>query len=221
MAKDISFILGIVVLLLLIRDGVSDVHPLVIAPEPIVEEGFDSCLIKTALSQTGFKEDEGSNRGAAIRMYMKVVGLPDGHYWCAGYVCWLMEHCGYDHPASGWAADVGGFNVIYEKGKGSFPEMREALVFDLYYKSLGRVGHTGVITGMTNSKIKSNEGNSSGGKGRNGDGVYNLMRSKSSVNRVSDYGKRKNNNSGSNSSVLGSFDHLAVQGKARRYTSKS
>lgn len=158
-----------------------------------------SCITTVALGEVGVREKGGNNKGKRIGQYLKVTNLPEGYAWCAAYVCWVMEECGAEHPASAWSPTVAFYNPVYRKGD-EFPNWEHGLVFGLYYDRLGRVGHVGIIKDVKGNKVYTIEGNTSRGQVREGDGVHELIRPKKSIYVISKYGKAKVNNSVSYSS---------------------
>ncbi|GGH78160.1 hypothetical protein GCM10011379_45620 [Filimonas zeae] len=77
--------------------------------------------------------------------------------------------------------------LLFYKGRwlaGPLP----ADVFCLYYKSLGRIGHTGFFDGWANKSMGtfySVEGNTNDGGNREGDGVYRRIRSVAATHSIS------------------------------------
>jgi CHAP domain len=52
------------------------------------------CLMKTALSQTHVRERTGRNDGMEIRLYLKILNLPEGTPYCGAFVEWVYRKCG-------------------------------------------------------------------------------------------------------------------------------
>ena len=47
--------------------------------------------LRVAKTQEGVRERGGPNKGPEVEDYLKVVGLPGGHPWCAAFVCWCYQ----------------------------------------------------------------------------------------------------------------------------------
>ena len=206
-------------LLFLIRYPLPGLQPSVDGKNEVVEQIKEeqqvdnlSCVLETSAKEVGVKEYGGNNKGSRIGEYLKVTNLPEGYAWCAAFVCWVMEQCGLDHPSSAWSPVVATHNTIYKRGDEYFPNMQDGLVFGLYYENLKRIGHVGIIYKIQGNKVYTIEGNTSGSKTREGDGVHRLIRPKKSIYRISKYGKRKNKdaNTRSNGISTNSISNIAI-----------
>lgn len=148
-------------------------------------------LQKIYIAETGVRETEGNNRGPRIREYMATVGLPDGHAWCGGYVKFCFEHAGIPTPgANGWAASwFPKDKVIWRNGVGSRlkqdPQMGD--LFSIYYPSLRRIGHVGIVDYYGGDYILTSEGNTNGGGDRDGDVVSRRKRPLKQIYSMSDW----------------------------------
>src|SRR5690606_39153725 len=60
-------------------------------------------------------------------------------------------------------------------------------VFSIYFPSLGRVGHVGLVASFDGRYINTIEGNPSGPGSREGDGVYARRRELSKVHAITNY----------------------------------
>ena len=142
-------------------------------PEPTTPY---ECTKKVCIGELGVREQGGNNRGKRIGEYLAVTKLSEGYAWCAAFVCWTLEQCGIENPKSAWSATVANHNVVYRKGD-NFPNTNnKVLVFGLYYKSLKRIGHTGIIIEVRNKDCITIEGNTNGDGSREGDGVHKKIR---------------------------------------------
>lgn len=152
-------------------------------PDPM---GF-KCIDHAFKRELGVRE-VGRNGGKRVTEYLNYTGLGSGYAWCGSFACFNLGSCGVPNPMSAWSPTVAYWNVVYKKGD-KFPTKPNGLIFGLYYKRLGRVGHVGYIEEIMTNNIKTIEGNTSSGGSRDGDGVYRRMRPKWAIEVVSQYGK--------------------------------
>lgn len=92
------------------------------------------------------------------------------------------------------AAVVSTYSVIWRPGK-PLPTNEPNLVFGLYYNHLGRIGHTGIITGFSGNAATTIEGNTNGKGDREGDGVHAKVRPLNTLYVISQYNRNKQANS--------------------------
>ncbi|HUN04611.1 MAG TPA: hypothetical protein PLS00_17305 [Niabella sp.] len=138
-----------------------------------------AAVIENYKSQIGVREKTGKNDGEDIEKYLKTVGLGKGYAWCAAFVKWALTDGIINSDAAklinGMALSLHkAEKVIYFKGTYKM-ELLPADVFTLWYKNLGRIGHTGFFNGWANKAAGTYytvEGNTSTGGSREGDGVY-------------------------------------------------
>ena len=148
----------------------------------IAESRKDRCPLDIALEQVGVAEYGGNNRGPEVKAYLASVNLGEGHPWCAASIHWCYRQCGTVlEPAreyamaqrfhrkearvwerKGWEPSAGDWKRISEDGDH----------FALWYESLGRIGHTGLIYKEDEKWVYTAEGNTSDGGSRDGDGFY-------------------------------------------------
>lgn len=62
-------------------------------------------------------------------------------------------------------------------------------VFSLYYKNLGRIGHTGIVESWGETYVTTIEGNTNEDGSRDGDGVWRKKRLIKTIYRVSRWAK--------------------------------
>lgn len=134
-------------------------------------------LIKVYKSQIGVREATGHNDGASVEKYLKSVGLGKGYAWCAAFVKWCLKPFNVDDytkiTGSAASLNITSKHVYFKRHYTA--EILPGDVFTLWYSSLGRIGHTGFVNGWSNKGsglIYTVEGNTNGGGGREGDGVY-------------------------------------------------
>jgi len=145
-------------------------------------------LRNTYYNEIGVKEEGGNNKGKRIKEYLNSVKLDEGYAWCAAFICWGLTNNDFLNPKSAWSPTVSNFNIIYRKGDKHFPS-GEGLIFSLYYKNLGRIGHVGYIEDVKDDYVLTIEGNTNGNGEREGDGVHRKRRPINTVYRVSKYNK--------------------------------
>lgn len=151
--------------------------------------GMDAraCVVENTLAHVGEREATGHNDGPEVETYLAHVGLGKGYAWCAAFVSYNLSTCGVRNPRSAWSpAFALPADRVWTPRKAS-RSPRPGDVFSVYYASLGRVGHVGIITGVEGRYIHTVEGNTSGGSSREGDGVYALRRQLSKCYAVTSY----------------------------------
>ncbi len=146
-----------------------------------------NCVVERAAADVGVREATGHNDGPEVERYLAHVGLGKGHPWCAAFVSYHLSGCGVRNPKSGWSPAFSGVSArVWSPRKATRMPM-PGDVFSIYYPSLGRVGHVGLVTGLDGGYITTIEGNTSGPGGREGDGVYARRRQLSKVHAVTNY----------------------------------
>jgi hypothetical protein len=122
-------------------------------------------------------ESGGPNCGKMVEIMLKAVGLPKGKPWCAAYVNYVGHQAFLDEndpakslwplPMTGGCAVLGEFglkhNVLYE-------EPKRGDIFLLYFPTLKRFAHTGIVLEPPgkDGKCTTIEGNTNGNGGREG-----------------------------------------------------
>lgn len=142
-------------------------------------------IVAIARSQIGIKEATGKNDGAEVEAYLATTGLKKGEPWCAAFLSWVFKEAGYEQPVTAWAPAL-------------FPSVRlvkrpiPAIVFGIYFPSLKRIGHCGIIERVNGNFIIGIEGNTNLNGSREGNGVYRKLRHVKTIYRFADW---LNNNS--------------------------
>lgn len=138
-------------------------------------------VVRTYTAQLGVRELSGNNDGKDVEKYLKTVGLGKGYAWCAAFVKWCLLSSGVREArvVTGAAASLyRRDHLVYDKGRW-YAEPLPADVFTMYYRNLGRIGHTGFFSGWANRSMATFvtvEGNTNGGGSRDGDGCYRRIR---------------------------------------------
>ncbi len=149
-----------------------------------------NCVIETMGSQVGIREKTGNNDGREVEMYLASAGLSKGNPWCASFVNWVYEDCGYyfnlDSP--GWVPSWFPNNkLIYVRGKIDKAPPRPGDLIGIWYENKGRLAHIGFYEDQSNDWIISIEGNTNEGGSREGDGVYRKIRLKRTIHSMSSW----------------------------------
>lgn len=142
-------------------------------------------LIATAASYLKWanEQPEGSNKGQVVEAMLKACGLGGGYPWCAAAVYhWgkgsqydvLTEKSLWPLPATAGCLQLGEF-AKEKKVRYLTPKVGD--VFLIYHKSVGRFGHTGIVTHVNpDGTYLTIEGNTARSGTREGVGVFNLKR---------------------------------------------
>jgi hypothetical protein len=137
-------------------------------------------IITIAQSQIGIREVTGNNDGVMVETYLAVAGLKKGEPWCAAFLSWIFKKAGYAQPSTGWSPAL-------------FPSQRlvklpaAGLLFGIYFPSLKRIGHCGLIENVNGNWLSCVEGNTNINGSRDGDGVYRKLRHTKTIHRYSDW----------------------------------
>jgi hypothetical protein len=157
---------------------------------PPLAEG--SALARAALrhaaEQVGVAEDPpGSNGGEAVEAFLASVGLGAGQAWCAAFVYWCVDRAATETGQANCMPKTGGVLEMWRRArKAGLPCVSAAealarpalvtsgMVFVMDHGA-GR-GHTGFVQALSDGRLRTVEGNSSGGGSREGTGVFALTR---------------------------------------------
>jgi len=136
-------------------------------------------ILRIAGQEVGIRESA-HNTGPRVSEYLNYVGFKQAAPWCAGFVSWCHKEVGLPAPRSAWSPAL-------------FPPARLArdglpgMVIGIYFPSLGRIGHVGLIERVQGSFIFSIEGNTNIAGGREGDGVMRKVRHKRTIAKYADW----------------------------------
>lgn len=148
--------------------------------------------IDIASGEIGVMEATGNNDGPRVAQYLASCSLGEGYPWCAAFIHWCYRHAGYvaqpqrEFAAArrwderriwkrdGWTPDAGEFRRISINSD----------LFTLYYASLRRVGHVGMIIDEDEKWVTTIEGNTGGDGEREGGGVYKRKRMKRTLHSI-------------------------------------
>ncbi len=126
-------------------------------------------ILQVAESQLGAREATGKNDGVAVESYLHYTGNNNGDPWCASFVSWVYGKAGYETPRTAWSPGL--FPV---SKRVSVPQPAD--VFGIYFASLKRIAHCGIVKTQRGSWIITIEGNTNTAGSREGDGVYTKYR---------------------------------------------
>lgn len=150
-----------------------------------------SCVIESARQEIGTREKTGNNDGEQVGKYLASTGLDQGYAWCAAFINWNYEKCGYEGPdKAAWSPSWFPDHATIFKRKvveGVHPQGGD--VFGIYFRSKGRIAHVGLIEKWKPDQVITIEGNTNKAGSREGDGVYRRRRLKRQVYKVSRFRK--------------------------------
>lgn len=144
------------------------------------QEGSRNRIVETARSQIGVKEDTGKNDGRMVDTYLASTGLAGSRApWCAAFIVWVGDTAFgasifNPYPRSAWSPS---FLVkpTWDRQRRGTP-LKPADVFGIWFNSMGRVAHVGIVERNEGDWLVTIEGNTNGGGSRDGDGVYRRRR---------------------------------------------
>ena len=146
-----------------------------------------TCVVEAGMADVGVREATGRNDGPAVERYLAHVGLSKGYAWCAAFVSYHLDGCGVKNPRSAWSpAFAAASDRVWTPRKASRSPL-PGDVFSIYYASLKRVGHVGLVVSVDGRYINTVEGNTSGPGSREGDGVYARRRELAKIHAVTSY----------------------------------
>lgn len=134
-------------------------------------------VIRVAQGTVGWREEPG-NSGPLVDKILASVGLKGSRApWCAAWVVYVGDEAfGREknpYPRSAWSPDFVK-NPDWNRGRGQKPGPSDA--FGIYFSSLGRVAHTGLVEKLEGKMVVTLEGNTNDDGSREGDGVYRKRR---------------------------------------------
>lgn len=136
-------------------------------------------VVQTARKAIGTKEVTGHNDGPVVDEILDSVGLKGTRApWCAAFVVWVGDktftRSFNPYPRTAWSPAML-THPIWDRSRGGTP-LKPADVFGIWFNSMGRVAHTGLVEKNEGEWLLTIEGNSNGGGSRDGDGVYRRRR---------------------------------------------
>lgn len=142
-------------------------------------------IIAIAQKEVGVKELTGNNDGERVEEYLRAVGLKKGQPYCSAFVSWVFEQAGYRAPRTGWSPALFPGSRIVKDAK-------PAAVFGIYFSSLKRIAHVGLVESVRSDWITCLEANTNIAGSREGEGVFRRIRHKRTISRFADWIKQNN-----------------------------
>ena len=144
---------------------------------PETREGRVEKALRVARGTIGWREEPG-NSGPLVDKILASVGLEgSGAPWCAAWVVFIGDEAfGKEknpYPRSAWSPDFVKA-ADWNRGRGKEPSPADA--FGIYFQSLGRVAHTGLVEKIEGKMAVTIEGNTNDDGSRDGNGVYRKRR---------------------------------------------
>ncbi|MEJ2880285.1 peptidoglycan-binding protein [Pedobacter sp. GR22-6] len=167
-------------------------------------------IIEIARKEIGVRESGGQNCGPRVEAYLAYAGARKGSPWCAGFISWVFGQAGYRKPRTAWSPALFPKNRVVEiaslprnndrftpllrglnRAKGEFsaanqPQVK-GLVLGIYFPSLRRIAHVGLVEYLRGDWVGTIEGNTSVAGGREGIGVFRRLRHRRAVHCYSDW----------------------------------
>lgn len=140
---------------------------------------FAYALTQVAKGEVGVREQGGNNRGERIALYQQATWLPVGSWpWCAAFVCWAMKQASglvpvkFSLPQTAGAWDFERWALDQEKMGVALikPAVLAVQPGDILVYTHSHIGIA--LTPASGGMCSAIEGNTNGGGGREGDGVY-------------------------------------------------
>ena len=134
-------------------------------------------VIQVARGTIGWRE-VGRNSGPLVDKILASVGLEGSRApWCAAWVVYIGDEAfgkkDNPYPRSAWSPDFVK-SPQWDRGRGKKPDRADA--FGIYFQSLKRVAHTGIVEKVEGKWAVTIEGNTNDDGSRDGDGVYRKRR---------------------------------------------
>lgn len=147
------------------------------------EHGADLRVVAAAQKEIGTREGTVPNAGKKVSEYLRYVGIERPEKWCAAWVSYVFGQAGYEAPKTAWSP------ALFPAAR-SVKEAGPGIVLGIYYPSLKRIGHCGIVEAVKGDWVYSIEGNTNVQGSRDGDGVYRRVRHVRSIHRFADWLKK-------------------------------
>jgi hypothetical protein len=142
-------------------------------------------IITEARKAIGIREATGRNDGAVVDEILASVNLEGTKApWCAAFIVWVGDKAFGStllnpYPRSAWSPVFLAKPTWDRQRKGT--PLKPADVFGIWFNSMGRVAHVGLVEKNEGDWLVTIEGNTNGGGSRDGDGVYRRRRLSTNV----------------------------------------
>lgn len=170
--------------------------PIMVAPVQASSD-FIKQVLAQAVSQIGVMETAGMpNRGAQVDIYLRSAGIgnpagnpPDGYAWCQAYVYWCFMQASQTLTVTNPAYRTAGVLKHWQKASANVKRITKAAALAnpsiikpgmVFINSYGQgKGHTGFVESVyPDGRLVTVEGNTNDQAGREGLGVFRLIRRK-------------------------------------------
>ena len=141
-------------------------------------------LLNIARTQIGVREKSGRNDGEQVERYLAITGSEKGAPWCAAFISWVFYKGGYEAPKTAWSPDL--FNA-----RVNTKELKPCNVFGIWFPTLKRIAHVGLVEKREGDWLISIEGNTNSAGSREGDGVYRKRRPIKNIYVIADWLPKK------------------------------
>ena len=137
-------------------------------------------VVEQARRAIGIKEATGRNDGPVVDEILASVKLEGTRApWCAAFIVWVGDKAFgatlfNPYPRSAWSP-VFVAEPTWDRQRRGVP-LKPADVFGIWFNSMGRVAHVGLVEKNEGDWLVTIEGNTNGGGSREGDGVYRRRR---------------------------------------------
>lgn len=141
-------------------------------------------VIEQARQAIGIREATGRNDGSVVDEILSSVDLAGTKApWCAAFVVWIGDKAFTrpfnPYPRTAWSP-IMLVRPTWDRQRRGVP-LKPADVFGIWFNSMGRVAHVGLVEKNEGEWLVTIEGNTNGGGLRDGDGVYRRRRLASNV----------------------------------------
>lgn len=139
-------------------------------------------VVLAAQKEIGVRESHVPNGGKRVLEYLHYTGISKPEKWCAAWVSFVFGQAGFDAPKTAWSPSLfPASRTVSKAGPG--------MILGIYYPSLKRIAHCGIIEEVKNDWVYSIEANTNIAGSREGDGVYRRKRHVRSIYRFADWCK--------------------------------
>ncbi|WP_316735753.1 peptidoglycan-binding protein [Pedobacter aquatilis] len=148
--------------------------PLALSSKNAAQFASQAKVLSVATEEIGVRELTGKNDGLRVEQYLAYTGLGKGNPWCAAFVSWVYNKSGYSKPRTAWSPALFPAQRITAKPQ-------PADVLGIYFPTLKRIAHCGIVERCIGDWVVSIEGNTNVSGSREGDGVYRKWRHQKTI----------------------------------------
>ncbi|SMC88911.1 CHAP domain-containing protein [Pedobacter africanus] len=136
-------------------------------------------VIEIARKEIGIRETA-ENSGPRINQYLACVGFKKAAPWCAAFCSWCFRQAGLARPRTAWSPG------LFTPAR-TVKTAKAALVMGIYFPSLQRIGHCGIVERVQGSLVFCIEGNTNVAGSREGDAVLRKARHYRSIAKYAEW----------------------------------